>query len=407
MFFHELIKIWLKEEKHSHLKSFSIMYTRYFGLHEKPFAISPTPRYLYMSELHREALAHLLYGIDSDGCIILLTGDVGTGKTTVCRFLFEQLPKTTDTAIILNPKLTAKELLVTICDELEIADKVDGISTKTYIDAINNHLLSAHGKGQTTVVFIDEAQNLNVGVLEQLRLLTNLETDKHKLLKIVLIGQPELRAQLERPEATQINQRVTSRYHLQPLNKADVLAYIQHRLEVAGGGKTKFFTERALKRIYLLSKGIPRLINIICDRALLGAYAENKHCVDIKIVNQAALEVLGRSGFIQANRNIFHTIFSSKSLLTIVILLLLALATSLLFVTYQNYSRETSIPKQSQPTVKGPHSQETGKTSASLNKKNTTPPKEITDPPQDTKAPAAEVDISPKTIISITPKQIL
>ncbi len=317
-----------------HAEHASVMYTRYFGLQEKPFAIAPDPHYLYMSDLHKEALAHLLYGIDSDGCIILLTGDVGTGKTTVCRFLFDQLPKTTDTAIILNPKLTAKELLVTICEELELADSIRGSSTKSYLDAINHHLLDSHSKGRTTALFIDEAQNLSVGVLEQLRLLTNLETDKQKLLKIVLLGQTELRTQLERPEATQINQRVTSRYHLLPLGQEDIYSYIQHRTNIAGGGKTVFFTEKALERIVRLSRGIPRLINVICDRALLGAYSENKHRVTAQILEQAAAEVLGEAGYAKAKKKAFFSFFSPITFLALTLATLFTIGT--LFMFFEN-----------------------------------------------------------------------
>ena len=270
------------------------MYTEYFGLKEKPFTISPDPRYLYMSEHHREALAHLLYGITSDGCLILLTGDVGTGKTTVCRSLLEQLPENTSTAMIVNPKLSVQELLETICEELKIAYRKNRASTKAYIDSINNHLLDAHANGVRTVLIIDEAQNLDMDVLEQLRLLTNLETDTHKLLKIILIGQTELQKKLENPKVSQINQRITSRYHLAPLSKKDVFGFIQHRLIVAGGGRMQFFSEEALQQAYNLSNGIPRLINILCDRALLGAYVEEKDQVSERIILKAAKEVFGK-----------------------------------------------------------------------------------------------------------------
>jgi len=223
------------------------MYTHYFGLNEKPFAITPNPRYLYMSELHREALAHLIYGIQRDGCFILLTGDVGTGKTTVCRCLLEQLPEDTDIAIILNPKLTAIDLLKTICEELSIPVPLESPTSKSYIDALNRHLLRTHAEGRSTALVIDEAQNLEADVLEQLRLLTNLETNTQKLLKIILLGQPELRTLLAGPLMSQVNQRITSRYHLQPLQPADVRIYIQHRLRVAGGGTRRLFTDRADK----------------------------------------------------------------------------------------------------------------------------------------------------------------
>ncbi len=270
------------------------MYTKYFGLKEKPFSIAPDPRYLYMSELHREALAHLLYGISSDGCFILLTGDVGTGKTTVCRCLLAQLPDNTDVALIVNPRLTALELLETVCDELEIPIKEDEKSAKSYIDKLNKYLLEAHAKGRNIALLIDEAQNLSLDLLEQLRLLTNLETDQKKLLKIVLLGQTELRQILNQDGAAQICQRITSRYHLLPLDQENSFAYIHHRLAVAGE-REKIFSKDALSRIFKYSKGIPRLINVLCDRSLLGAYVEEKYLVSGSIVDKAAQEVLGGS----------------------------------------------------------------------------------------------------------------
>ena len=268
------------------------MYTDYFGLKENPFSIAPDPRYLYMSELHREALAHLLYGIASDGCFILLTGDVGTGKTTVCRCLLAQLPSNTEVALILNPRLTVIELLETICDELGVPTEKSSTSTKAYIDRLNRYLLEAHGRGKNVALLIDEAQNLSLDLLEQLRLLTNLETDQKKLLKIVLLGQSELKGILEQPNAAQINQRITSRYHLLPLDRDNSFAYIHHRLGVAGK-KQKIFSKSALARIFELSKGIPRLINVLCDRSLLGAYVDEKYLINDRIVNKAAKEVLG------------------------------------------------------------------------------------------------------------------
>ncbi|EKD36322.1 MAG: Peptidoglycan-binding protein, partial [uncultured bacterium] len=270
------------------------MYKRYFGLKEKPFRIAPTARYLYLSDLHREALVHLLYGISGEGCIILLTGEVGTGKTTICRSLLERLPKTTDTALILNPILTITDLLQTICEELHIAIDGDAPSAKTYIDRLNRHLLDAHARGRNTALIIDEAQNLDMEILEQLRLLTNLETDTHKLLQIVLIGQPELLKTLNDPKYAQINQRITTRYHLKPLRPDDVTPYILHRIAMAGGeGYCRIFSRLALRYIVKSTQGIPRKINILCDRALLGAYAENKDCVDLAIVRKAAQEISG------------------------------------------------------------------------------------------------------------------
>jgi general secretion pathway protein A len=268
------------------------MYTNYFGLKENPFSIAPDPRYLYMSELHREALAHLLYGIASDGCFILLTGDVGTGKTTVCRCLLAQLPSNTDVALIVNPRLTVLELLQTICDELGIPMEKGVTSVKAYIDKLNSYLLEAHAHGRNIALLIDEAQNLSLDLLEQLRLLTNLETDKKKLLKIVLLGQTELRQILDQANAAQIRQRITSRYHLLPLDRENSFAYIHHRLAVAGE-REQIFSKTALARIFELSQGIPRLINVLCDRSLLGAYVEEQYLVNVKIVDKAGREVLG------------------------------------------------------------------------------------------------------------------
>ena len=267
------------------------MYSRYFGLREKPFAISPDPRYLYMSESHREALAHLIYGIESDGCLVLLTGEVGTGKTTVCRCLLDQLPDTTDVALVFNPLLNAEELLKTICEELEIEVREGTPSIKLYVDRLNRYLLDSHSRGRSTALIIDEAQNLTAEVLEQLRLLTNLETNTHKLLRIILIGQPELRVMLERDELSQVNQRVTSRYHLAALAPDDIRNYIGHRLEVAGASNTALFSEKALRYVAQRTKGIPRLINLLCDRALLGAYAENSDHVSGEIMKQAGQEI--------------------------------------------------------------------------------------------------------------------
>jgi general secretion pathway protein A len=267
------------------------MYNEYFGLIEAPFSIAPNPQYLYMSDRHREALAHLLYGIKSDGGFILLTGEVGTGKTTVCRCLLEQIPDEVDIAFILNPKLTVTELLATVCDDLGISYPTDA-GIKSLVDNLNAFLLTSYQDGRRTVLIIDEAQNLSVDVLEQLRLLTNLETNQRKLLQIILLGQPELLDILARNELRQLSQRVTARFHLEALNKEDVHEYIRHRLSVAGA-KGMFFPRSTINRIYKISGGIPRVINLICDRALLGTYAENKLQVNPAIVTRAAEEVLG------------------------------------------------------------------------------------------------------------------
>jgi general secretion pathway protein A len=270
------------------------MYTGFFGLHEKPFAITPDPRYLFLSERHAEALAHLLYGINEAGGFIQLTGEVGTGKTTVVRTLLGQIPKDAHVALILNPRLTPAEFLLTICEELGLAVReADRGSVKELVDTLNRHLLRAHANGQRVVVIVDEAQNLSPDVLEQVRLLTNLETPTQKLLQIILIGQPELRDLLKRVELRQLAQRITGRYHLAPLSHAETAGYVRHRGGVAGA-TADLFTPGALNEVHRLSRGIPRVINVLCDRALLGAYSQNEHCVSAPLVRQAAGEVYGR-----------------------------------------------------------------------------------------------------------------
>ena len=267
------------------------IYNDYFGLKESPFSIAPNPQYLYMSDRHREALAHLMYGIQGDGAFILLSGEVGTGKTTICRCLLEQIPTQVDTAFILNPKLTAAELLAAACDDLKISYP-QGATIKVLTDCINAYLLEAHANDRRTVLIIDEAQNLSIEVLEQLRLLTNLETNQRKLLQIILLGQPELLVLLAKPELRQLSQRITARFHLNALNRDEISAYIKHRLVVAGA-KGTFFTKPAIDRIYKISQGIPRIINLVCDRSLLGTYSEGELQVTPKIVAKAASEILG------------------------------------------------------------------------------------------------------------------
>lgn len=266
------------------------MYQHYFGLAEAPFSIAPAPHFLYMSQRHQEALAHLLYGLGGDGGFVLLTGEVGAGKTTVCRSLLEQIPESCDLAYIFNPKLTVAELLSTICVEFGIACPADNTSVKIFVDRINAHLLDAHARGRHAVLIIDEAQNLSADVLEQMRLLTNLETNERKLLQIILLGQPELAAMLARPELRQLAQRIVARYHLGPLSKAEVAAYVRHRLAVAGTQRP-LFPQSLMGRVYRLSGGVPRIINVLCDRALLGAYAQGKERVDRATLARAAREV--------------------------------------------------------------------------------------------------------------------
>ncbi|MCK5001568.1 MAG: AAA family ATPase [Gammaproteobacteria bacterium] len=268
------------------------MYNAYFNFKEAPFSIAPDPRYLYMTEQHREALAHLVYGLNSEGGCILLTGEVGTGKTTVCRCLLEQIPEHTNIALVVNPKVTAIELLETICDELKIEYPSENNTIKTYIDLINAFLIEANARNEKTVLIIDEAQNLDNTVLEQLRLLTNLETNQRKLLQIIILGQPELLDILARQEMRQLAQRITARFHLNALSRNEVKAYINHRLAIAGQN-AQLFPETTISQLYRLSKGIPRLLNVLCDRSLLGTYVQNKPIVDTKTLSTAAKEVFG------------------------------------------------------------------------------------------------------------------
>jgi len=267
------------------------MYTQFFNLKQSPFSIAPDPRYLFMSERHREALAHLLYGIGSGGGFVLLTGEIGAGKTTVCRCFMEQIPENCKLGYIFNPKLSVEELLLSICDEFGIAMPPGAVSVKAYVDAINAYLLASHAQARNNVLIIDEAQNLSAEVLEQLRLLTNLETSERKLLQIILIGQPELREMLARPELEQLAQRVIARYHLGSLSEAETGIYIEHRLAVAGATAIAPFPRSMMGLVHKLTKGVPRRINLLCDRALLGAYVENQPQVSRKILQRAAAEV--------------------------------------------------------------------------------------------------------------------
>ncbi|MEM7219303.1 MAG: AAA family ATPase [Pseudomonadota bacterium] len=268
------------------------MYEQFFHLEKRPFSIAPDPGFLYLSDRHRDALAHLKYGIESDGGFVLVSGEVGTGKTTLLRNLITDVPGNIDVVFLLNPRLTVRELLQTICDELGIDYPLeDQHSVKPYIDRLNKHLLRTHEAGRSTVMVIDEAQNLSPAVLEQLRLLTNLETDERKLLRIILVGQPELNDMLNRNELRQLRQRITARYHLGPLDLADTRAYLSHRLSVSGGNP-QLFSPWASWNIHRLAGGIPRLINVIADRSLLGAYVDGKPRVDLRTTMKAARETL-------------------------------------------------------------------------------------------------------------------
>jgi len=269
------------------------MYTSFFGLNEKPFSITPDPRYLYMSERHAEALAHLIYGVKESGGFIQLTGEVGTGKTTLVRSLLQQLPDFADVAVVLNSQLSRVEFLTSICEELHIGVPEQRNSIKALTDSLNAFLLRNHSLGRRTILIVDEAQNLRVDVLEQVRLLTNLETAKQKLLQIILIGQPELREVLERNDMRQLAQRITGRYHLEPLSRDEAAAYVDHRLRVAGA-IGQIFSAPAKRELFRLSGGIPRMINVIADRALLGAFTVEEHQLTPELVRKAAAEVFDR-----------------------------------------------------------------------------------------------------------------
>ena len=267
------------------------MYLQHFQFTSEPFSIAPDPRFLFLSVRHEEALAHLLYGLREGGGFVALTGEVGTGKTTLCHCLMEHLPDSVDLALVLNPKLSSLELIATICDELGLKYPDNNTSIKVITDVLNRYLLDAHAKGRRTVVLIDEAQNLSLDVLEQIRLLTNLETKQTKLLQIILVGQPELNNLLNCEELRQLSQRITGRYHLVPLNFSETKDYIRHRLSKVAG-RSDVFSVGALRTIYRRSKGIPRLINTIADRSLLGAFSKNQYQVSTGLVTHAANEIL-------------------------------------------------------------------------------------------------------------------
>lgn len=269
------------------------MYHSYFGIEEQAFSIAVNPRYMYMSGQHREALAHLLYGVKSGG-FVMLTGEVGTGKTTTIRCLLEQLPAHADVAMIMNPAASVRDLMCSICDEFGVEYDIDETSTKVLTDKLYAFLLENHSRGRNSIVLIDEAQLLRISTLEQIRLLTNLESNTQKMLQIILVGQPELNELLAKPALRQLSQRITARYHLRPLTVEEVGAYIRHRLSVAGmpPGRDPF-PSSVVKKVFAISGGIPRLINILCDRMLLGAYTQEATLIDGAICKQATEEVLG------------------------------------------------------------------------------------------------------------------
>jgi general secretion pathway protein A len=274
------------------------MYLEHYGLKEPPFSITPDPRFVFLSERHRDALAHLLFGIGQGGSggFVQLTGEVGTGKTTLCRLLLEQIPADTRVALILNPRLTSVELLETICEELHLditpaGSEVQRGSIKALVDVLNAYLLDAYAQGLRVVLIIDEAQNLSIDALEQVRLLTNLETDTQKLLQIILLGQPELRVLLARDELRQLAQRITARFHLTPLDATETERYLRHRHAIAGGLHLPF-SRAAIKRLHRHSGGVPRLINVLAERSLLAGYARDTTVLDARTIDLAAKEAL-------------------------------------------------------------------------------------------------------------------
>ncbi len=299
------------------------MYHSYFGIEEQVFSIAVNPKYMYMSDQHREALAHLLYGVKSGG-FVMLTGEVGTGKTTTIRCLLEQLPANADVAIIMNPAASSRDLMCSICDEFGVQYDPDETSIKILTDKLYAFLLENHSRERNSIVLIDEAQLLRITTLEQIRLLTNLESHTQKMLQIILVGQPELNDLLAQPALRQLSQRITARYHLRPLNLLETGAYVRHRLTVAGlpPGRDPF-PPNVVKKMHAISGGIPRLINILCDRMLLGAYSQEATTVDGRMFKQATEEVLGdprEKMFILRHRLASPLLYGASALVVAVIL---------------------------------------------------------------------------------------
>jgi len=267
------------------------VYLDFYSLTEAPFTITPNPRFLFFSGKHREAYNHLLYGIRERKGFVQLTGEVGSGKTTLCRALMEELGEEFSTALIFNPALHPEHLVRTIAIEFGI--NVQGLDHLEVLNEINFFLLQEMENGRDCVLIIDDAQTLSNEALEQVRLLSNLETDDRKLLQIVLMGQPEFRDRLDHPQMRQLRQRITVRYHLRPLRRQEVGHYVQHRLIVSGANGTPYFTSPALWRIHKYSQGIPRLVNAVCDKCLLAGFVKQQLCINYRLVGRAIRELEG------------------------------------------------------------------------------------------------------------------
>jgi len=330
------------------------IYLQHFGLKREPFSIVPDPGFLYPSNQHRQAVAHLKYGLDREGGFILLTGEVGTGKTTLTRTMLKRMPAHIRVAYVLNSKLNVSDLLASICDELGIELPTDspesrGLSfSKTRIDALNQNLLQAHAEGQKTLIVIEEAQNLSADVLETLRLLSNLETNTHKLLHILLVGQPELLDTLAQKELRQLNQRVVSRFHLLPLEKGDVANYVNHRLHRAGA-KGSLFNNACISVLFRLTGGVPRLINLVCQHSLLATYSTGSKVVSPKLVKEAAVEILGSRNTVDDNKKSFIIL---TVLLVLVAVLMISLANQTKVTSEPSVDMEPSTDKQSPVAIK-------------------------------------------------------
>lgn len=332
------------------------IYLQHFGLKREPFSIVPDPGFLYPSNHHRQAVAHLKYGLDREGGFILLTGEVGTGKTTLTRTMLKRMPAHIRVAYVLNSKLNVTDLLASICDELGIELPTDspesrGLSfSKTRIDALNQNLLQAHAEGKKTLIVIEEAQNLSADVLETLRLLSNLETNTHKLLHILLVGQPELLDILAQKELRQLNQRVVSRFHLLPLEKDDVGNYVNHRLHRAGA-KGSLFDSACISVLFRLTGGVPRLINLVCQHSLLATYSTGLKVVSPNLVKQAAVEILGSRNTADENKKSYIIL---TGLLVLVAVLMISIANQTSVTPESSVDMEPSTDQKSVAAMKPP-----------------------------------------------------